>query len=142
MLFDFKFEGNLAADPELRFTPTGKAVTKLRVAHNTRRRTNEGWVDGTPMFITVTAWEDLAERVADLHKGDTVIVEARDDLSIWSFINQDTQKAGGQLQVTAANVALSLRFKGATAVRADRANTAASADAAWEAEFAQELEPA
>ena len=61
-MFDFKFEGNLAADAEFHFTPTGKAVTTLRVAHNTRRRNAQGeWSDGPTMWVRVTAWEKLAE---------------------------------------------------------------------------------
>ncbi|MGI5238677.1 single-stranded DNA-binding protein [Dactylosporangium sp. CA-139066] len=143
MLFSLMFEGNLAADPKLHFTQaTGKAVAELRVVHNRRRRTKDGeWVDGAPMFITVTAWEGLAERVAELRKGDTVIVEARDDLDIWAYTRQETQEPGGLLQVTAANVALSMRFKGATVTRDDDTAKTGSGEA-WDAEFAQELEPA
>ncbi|GAA1578734.1 hypothetical protein GCM10009827_120310 [Dactylosporangium maewongense] len=142
MLFNLMFEGNLAADPELRFTQTGRAVTELRVVHNRRRRTKDGdWTDGTPMYITVTAWERLAERVAELKKGDTVIVEARDDLDIWAYTRQDTNEPGGLLQVTAANVALSMRFKGATVTSDDDTAKPGSSEA-WVAEFGQELEPA
>ena len=118
MLFNFTFEGNLADEPELRVSQSGKAVCKLRVGHNTRRRNTSGdWVNGPTMWVTVTAWESLAERLAEhLHKGDTIIVEARDDLSVWAYLHQGTDKPTGQLQVTAANVSLSLRFKGAKTV--------------------------
>jgi single-stranded DNA-binding protein len=59
------------------------------------------------MWVTVTAWETLAERLAEhLHRGDTVIVEARDDLSVWAYLNQSNDKPAGHLQVTAANVEL------------------------------------
>jgi single-strand DNA-binding protein len=147
MLFHFSFEGNLADAPELRFTPSGKAVAKLRVGHNTRRRNTTGeWVNGPTMWVSVTVWEDLAERVAEhLHKGDTVIVEGRDDLSVWAYHNQNTDKPAGQLQVTASNIALSMRFASATAVR-DTTTPAAggSFDDPWATDpaLAGDLEPA
>src|SRR5690242_13853546 len=130
MLFTFAFEGNLGDAPELRFTPAGKAICKLRVGHNTRRRSAAGeWVNGPTMWVAVTAWEDLAERIAEhLHKGDTVIVEARDDLAVWAYLNQASEKPAGQLQVTAANVALSMRFKAATTVHADKPAAAVAED--------------
>ncbi len=146
MQFTFTFEGNLAADPELRFTPTGKAICKLRVGHNTRRRTTAGeWVNGPTMWVTVTAWETLAERAAELRKGDTVIIDARDDLSVWSYTNQENNAPAGQLQVTAANISLSLRFKPAQSVAAD---TSIAGDDPWSAAdavaaaAARDLEPA
>jgi single-strand DNA-binding protein len=145
MQFTFTFEGNLAADAELRFTPTGKAICKLRVAHNTRRRNTTGeWIDGPTMWVTVTAWETLAERAADLRKGDTVIIDGRDDLSIWAYTNQENNAPAGQLQVTAANISLSLRFNGAQSIPAT-ATTVADLDDAWagtDAAAARELEPA
>jgi single-strand DNA-binding protein len=140
MLFNFTFEGNLGDEPELRFTPTGKAVCKLRVGHNTRRRNTAGeWANGPTMWVTVTVWEALAEHVAtSLHKGDTVIVEGRDDLSVWAYLNQSTDKPAGQLQVSAANVARSLRFG------ADKPTTKTSDDIddPWTADAERELEPA
>lgn len=136
MQLDLTFEGNVAEAPELRFTPSGKALCKFRVGHNTRRRTTAGeWVDGPTIWFTVTAWEALAERVAEsIRKGDTVTVTARNDLSVFAYINQSTQKAGGELQVSAANVALSLRF--ATAGSHRKPKPAADFDDPWAAENA------
>jgi single-strand DNA-binding protein len=114
MLFSFVFEGNLATDPELRFTPAGKAVCSMRVGHNTRRfdPAKGEWVNGQTMWVNVTAWEKLAERLAEsLRKGDTVIVETRDDLGARAYIPRDSDEPAASLQVTAANVSLSLRFK-------------------------------
>jgi single-strand DNA-binding protein len=43
------FEGNLADDLQVRFTPSGKRVTELTVLVNQRRQNNEGqWVEGEP----------------------------------------------------------------------------------------------
>ena len=151
MQFTFTFEGNLAADPELRITESGKAICRMRVGHNTRRRTTAGeWVNGPTMWVTVTAWETLAERAAELRKGDTVIVDARDDLSVWAYTHQANNAPAGQLQVTAANISLSLRFKPAQSVTADStagddtwsaADTVAAADV-LAAAAARDLEPA
>ncbi|GAA0547331.1 hypothetical protein GCM10010172_31390 [Paractinoplanes ferrugineus] len=120
--FTLTFEGNLAAKPELEYTATGQALCRLRVAHNRRRKTEGQWVDTTPMWAQVTAWGELAERCAELSKGDTVVVNARDDLNVWPFIRQDGT-AGGVLEVTAENVSLSMRFAGAQPVADDRPAT-------------------
>jgi single-strand DNA-binding protein len=118
MLFSFVFEGNLATEPELRFTPSGKAVCSMRVGHNTRRYDSgkSEWVNGPTMWVNVTAWEKLAERLVEsLRKGDTVIVETRDDLNARAYTPRDGGDPAASLQVTAANVSLSLRFKPANA---------------------------
>ncbi|GAB1690717.1 single-stranded DNA-binding protein [Krasilnikovia sp. M28-CT-15] len=146
MQFTLTVEGNLADNPELRFTPTGKALCKFRVAHNTRRRNTAGeWVDGPTMWLTVTTWEALAERCAEhLRKGDTVIVDGRNDLSVWAYQLPDAERPTGQLQVTAANVSLSMRFKGAEVV-SQRPGHAVESDERdpWDAEMAdRENEPA
>ncbi|WP_328654440.1 single-stranded DNA-binding protein [Micromonospora sp. NBC_00330] len=140
MLFNLTFEGNLADEPELRVTPSGKAVCKLRVGHNTRRRSNGGeWSNGPTMWVTVTCWESLAERCAEhLRKGDTVIVEARDDLSVWAYQSPNSEKPAGQLQVTAGNVAVSMRFAGAQSARTAKTE---QAEDPWSADD-RELEPA
>jgi len=117
MKFEFSFEGNLAAAPELEVTKgSGQEVCRMRVAHNRRRKNTDGqWVDDMPMWIAVTAWGDLAKRCAELGKGDTVYVDARDDLGVWAFQRKDGTP-GGVLEVTATNVAVSMRFAGAKVV--------------------------
>ncbi|MGI5146532.1 single-stranded DNA-binding protein [Plantactinospora sp. CA-294935] len=72
--------GNLTDDPELRFTPSGAAVAKFRVASTPRfmdRTTNE-WKDGEPLFLSCTVWRQAAEHVAEsLQRGARVIVSGR-----------------------------------------------------------------
>ncbi|MDG4822137.1 single-stranded DNA-binding protein [Asanoa sp. WMMD1127] len=72
--------GNLTDDPELRFTPSGAAVAKFRVASTPRimdRQTNE-WKDGEPLFLSCTVWRQAAENVAEsLQRGARVIVSGR-----------------------------------------------------------------
>ena len=68
--------GNVVDDPELRFTPSGKAVVNFRVASSQRKKTEAGgWVDGDTCFLTVNAWEQQAEAIAEqLQRGSKVVV--------------------------------------------------------------------
>ena len=72
--------GNLTADPELRFTPSGQAVANFTVASTARfmdRQTNE-WKDGDTIFIRCSVWRQYAENVAEsLTKGTRVIVTGK-----------------------------------------------------------------
>jgi single-strand DNA-binding protein len=91
--------GNLGADPELRYTPSGKAVTNLRVAVNDRSRGPDGeWTEET-MWIGVEVWEQAAERAAEqLRKGHKIFAEGQ--LRAREFEGRDGQK----------RTALELRF--------------------------------
>ena len=72
--------GNLTADPELRFTPSGAAVANFTVASTPRqfdRQSNE-WKDGETLFMRCSVWRDAAENVAEsLQRGTRVIVSGR-----------------------------------------------------------------
>lgn len=72
--------GNLVDDPELRFTPSGVAVAKFRIASTPRtfdRQANE-WKDGEALFLTCSVWRAAAENVAEtLGRGMRVIVQGR-----------------------------------------------------------------
>jgi single-strand DNA-binding protein len=72
--------GNLVADPELRFTPSGQPVATFRIASTPRIRdnaTNE-WKDGDSLFLTCNVWRQAAENVAEsLQRGMRVIVTGR-----------------------------------------------------------------
>jgi single-strand DNA-binding protein len=72
--------GNLTDDPELRFTPSGAAVARFRVASTPRYldRTTGEWKDGEPLFLSCTVWRQAAEHVAEsLQRGTRVIVTGR-----------------------------------------------------------------
>src|SRR5262245_62061103 len=72
--------GNLTDDPELRFTPSGAAVAKFRVASTPRfmDRASGEWKDGDPLFLACTVWRQAAENVAEsLQRGARVIVSGR-----------------------------------------------------------------
>lgn len=76
--------GNLTRDPELRYIPSGTAVTEVGLAVNDRRKTANGeWVDETT-FVDVTLWGRTAEVASEyLNKGSSVLIEGRLKLDTW-----------------------------------------------------------
>ncbi|GAA4802220.1 single-stranded DNA-binding protein [Tomitella cavernea] len=85
--------GNLTADPELRFTPSGAAVAGFTVASTPRRfnqQTNQ-WEDGEALFLRCSIWRQAAENVAEsLTKGARVVVQGR--LKQRSFETREGEK--------------------------------------------------
>ena len=74
------------ADPELRFTPQGKAVLSIRLAFNDSRYNEETrqWENSKTFYVDATAWERTAERLADqIRKGDQVYVSGRLETQSW-----------------------------------------------------------
>ena len=72
--------GNLTADPELRFTPSGAAVANFTVASTPRQfdRQSGEWKDGEALFMRCNIWRQAAENVAEtLTRGSRVIVSGR-----------------------------------------------------------------
>ncbi|MEW2580145.1 single-stranded DNA-binding protein [Streptomyces syringium] len=100
--------GNLAADPVLRFTPSGSPVASFTVACNDRRKnpaTNEWETTGT-VWLRCTAWDRIAETAADqLTKGQAVTVTGR--LRPDDYEKDGTKHTGFQLHIT--NLAIPLR---------------------------------
>lgn len=112
--------GNLTADPELRFTPSGAAVANFTVASTPRsfdRQTNE-WKDGDTLFLRCSIWREAAENVAEsLTKGMRVIVQGR--LVQRSYETREGEKRTVvELQVD--EVGPSLRSASAKVTRAQR----------------------
>lgn len=72
--------GNLVDDPELRFTPSGQAVARFRIASTPRTRDAQSgeWKDGESLYLTCSVWRQYAENVAEsLQRGMRVIVNGR-----------------------------------------------------------------
>ncbi|GAB2621118.1 single-stranded DNA-binding protein [Pseudactinotalea suaedae] len=112
--------GNLTADPELRFTPSGAAVANFTVASTPRqfdRQSNE-WKDGDTLFMRCSVWREAAENVAEsLTKGTRVIVQGR--LVQRSYETREGEKRTVvELQVD--EVAPSLRYATAKVTRSQR----------------------
>ena len=83
--------GNLGRDPEMRYTPSGQAVTQFTVATNRRWRDQQDeWQEETEWF-RVVVWGQQAERVAErVRKGNKVYVEGRIQTRQWE--DQSGQK--------------------------------------------------
>jgi single-strand DNA-binding protein len=95
--------GNLGSDPEMRYTPTNRAVTQFNVAVNqsTKNQQTGEWVEETDWF-RVSVWGDRAERMAEsLRKGNKVFVEGR--FKTREFEGRDGQKRTS-LEITADSV--------------------------------------
>ncbi|MBE7190341.1 single-stranded DNA-binding protein [Jatrophihabitans endophyticus] len=85
--------GNLTADPELRFTPSGAAVASFTIASTPRtfdRNSNE-WKDGEALFLRCSIWRQAAENVAEsLQRGMRVVAQGR--LKQRSFETREGEK--------------------------------------------------
>jgi single-strand DNA-binding protein len=82
--------GNRGRDPEMRYTPSGQAVTQFTVATNRRWQRDGEWQEETEWF-RVVVWREQAERVAEnLRKGNKVYVEGRLQTRQWE--DQSGQK--------------------------------------------------
>ncbi len=76
--------GRLGADPEMRYTPQGHAVTTFRAASNRSWRTAEGEAHEDTEWFRVVAWNKLAEICNQwLSKGSRVYVEGRMQTRQW-----------------------------------------------------------
>ncbi|ASY12644.1 single-strand DNA-binding protein [Candidatus Planktophila dulcis] len=113
--------GNLVDDPELRFTPSGAAVAKFRVASTPRyldKATNE-WKDGESLFLQCQIWRQAAENVAEsLTKGMRVILSGR--LKQRSYETKEGEKRT-VFEVEVDEVGPSLRNATAKVTRTQRA---------------------
>ncbi|NHA67134.1 single-stranded DNA-binding protein [Phycicoccus flavus] len=112
--------GNLTADPELRFTPSGAAVANFTVASTPRqfdRQSNE-WKDGETLFMRCSIWRDAAENVAEsLHRGTRVVVSGR--LKSRSYETKEGEKRT-VVELEVDEVGPSLRYASAKVTKAER----------------------
>jgi single-strand DNA-binding protein len=115
--------GNLVDDPELKFTPSGHAVAKFRIASTPRtfdKSTNE-WRDGDSLFLTVSAWRKLGENVAEsLKRGDRAVVVGA--LKQRSYEDREGVKRT-VYEVDAEDVAPSLKNATAAVTKTGKGNT-------------------
>jgi single-strand DNA-binding protein len=112
--------GNLTADPELRFTPSGAAVANFTVASTPRiydRQSGE-WKDGEALFLRCNIWREAAENVAEsLTRGARVIVTGR--LKQRSFETREGEKRT-VVEVEVDEIGPSLRYATAKVNKASR----------------------
>lgn len=125
--------GNLAADPELRYTQGGVAVTSLRVGSTPRtfNRQTSQWEDGETVWVRCTAWRDLAENIANsLQKGTRVIVTGR--LKPASAYQAASGEARASIELEIEEIGPSLlRATASVTARAREAGAVAGGASAW-----------
>ena len=123
-------EGNLAADPELRFASNGNGVATFTIASTPRalNRATGVWEDRETLWMRCSAWGQLAKNIAEtLSKGTAVV--ARGDLKQRNY----TDKTGAErttIEMTIHNIGPSLRNAQATVMRNERGGQAPVAPAA------------
>ncbi|MEM8866301.1 MAG: single-stranded DNA-binding protein [Planctomycetota bacterium] len=84
--------GNLTRDPELKYIPSGTAVSEIGLAVNDRVKKGDQWVDETT-FVDVTLWARTAEVANEyLSKGSSVLIEGRLKLDTWEKDGQKRSK--------------------------------------------------
>jgi single-strand DNA-binding protein len=110
--------GNLVDDPELRFTPSGVAMAKVRFAVNRRYQDrNNEWQEETS-FFGGTCWRDMAENVAEsLQKGARVIVTGRLEQRNWETPEGDKRSI---IEIRIDDIGPSLRWATASVTRTPR----------------------
>ena len=124
--------GNLADDPELRYTQGGVAVVSVRVGSTPRtlnRSTNE-WVDGETVWVRCTAWREAAENIAQsLTKGTRVVVTGR--LKAPSAYQTAQGEARASLELEIDEIGPSLRYATASITRRSREGGPAQVESPW-----------
>lgn len=117
--------GNLTRDPELRYTPSGTAVTDLRLAINNTWTGKDGQKREDTVFVDVTLWSRQAEVASEyLSKGRPVFIEGRLQLDQWE--GKDGQKQS-RLRVVAQSMQM-LGSRGDSSGRPGRSATPVGAD--------------
>jgi len=110
--------GNVTRDPELRFTNGGAALVNFGLAVNRRWQDRDGEWQEEAHFFDVTAWQDLAENVAQtITKGARVIVDGRLRFHTWET---DDGENRSKVEIVADDVGPSLRWATAEVTRNER----------------------
>ncbi len=117
--------GNLADDPQLRYTQGGIAVVSVRVGSTPRvmNRQTSQWEDGETLWVTCTAWREVAENIAQsLTKGTRVVVSGR--LKPASAYQTASGEARASVELEIEEIGPSLRYATAAVTRRAREGSA------------------
>jgi single-strand DNA-binding protein len=124
--------GNLTDEPELRFTPSGAAVVKFSVAVNRRvfdRQSNE-WKDAGTDFHRVTAWQHLAQNIAEtMTKGSRALVYGELRQRFWE--DEKTKEKRSAWEITASAVGPELTFATASVTKSAKGARGDAPDDPW-----------
>jgi single-strand DNA-binding protein len=120
-------EFRLGGDPELEFTPSGKAVAKASIVSNSRKKTQSGeWEDGPPSWLRLNVWGQMAEHfVESCEKGSLIFVSGRFEHRQYTNAEGETRYSA---EVTADTVGPALAFATAKVTKAQRTSAPAPAD--------------
>jgi len=119
----FSMSGNLTADPELRFTPSGAPVVSFTLAFTPRRfnRDTGEWIDGETTFMSCTAWRQLAEHVAEtLTRGSRAMVSGQLVTETWE--DKDTGAKRSAVKLVCDEAGASLLYATARINKVTRSN--------------------
>jgi single-strand DNA-binding protein len=138
--------GNVAGDPDLRYSPNGVDVVGFTVASTPREKdkTTGNWVDKETLWVRVTAFRDDAVNAAEsLVKGSRVVVTGR--LSQESWETKDGEKRT-TMKLIADEIGASLKWATVKIAKAERGRAVAAtnrppADDPWAAAPAEEEPP-
>lgn len=115
--------GRLIDDPELRFTPSGKAVAKVRLAFNSRRKNpqTQEWEDGDVFYVDGTVWGQEAENIAEsLSRGLEVAVIGR--LKTRKYETREGEKRS-VVELAIDSIGPTLKYATAQVRKMDRASS-------------------
>ena len=123
-------EGRLGDDPELRFTPSGKAVANLRLVTSDRKKVGDEWQDENTTWWNATVWESMAENVAEsLQKGDLVIIHGKIYMREYEAKDGSTGKS---LEIKVFSIGPALRYATAKISKTKRSSGASTSESAKE----------
>lgn len=108
---EIAFAGNMTRDPELKFVPSGRSVTRFSVAENRRWQQDGEWKESVS-FWECQAWGELGENVAQsLSKGSRVIVKGRIEQRNYEVDGPDGEPVKRTVtEVTATHVGAELSY--------------------------------
>lgn len=104
--------GNITADPDLKFLPSGAAVASFTLVSQPRNKVGDEWVDGDPVFYRCSVWRQMAENVTETFtKGSRVLVHGKlkvrgyeKDGEKRTSVEIDVEHAGPDLRYATAKI--------------------------------------
>lgn len=119
-------EFRCAADPELRFAPSGVAVGKIRAVASSRKKNEaDEWVDDKTCWVTITGFKRVAENMAEsFQKGDLLLVTGKLQTEDWE--DKDGNKRTS-ISIVADVIGPAVTFQPARTMRSEGRSTSQSA---------------
>lgn len=124
--------GNLTADPELRFAPSGAAVASFTIASTPRTldRSSNEWKDGDTLYLRCSLWRQAAEHASEsLTRGSRVIAQGRLKQRSYETAEGDKRTV---VELDVDDIGPSLRYATAKVTRSQRSSDDAVADDPWQ----------